>query len=385
MSSKRDYYEILGVEKNVSAEDLKKAYRKKAIQYHPDKNPGNKEAEEKFKELSEAYEVLSSAEKKSAYDRFGHAGVSGMGGGGSGGFGGGFEGFGAGSGNINDIFGDILGDIFGGGGGRRSRGRSRGQGRPGEDLAHQLDISFEEAAFGKTATIEIWRESTCEKCSGTGSKSGKAQTCSTCHGSGEMHYQQGFFTIARPCSTCGGEGIAVKDPCDACRGHGRVQKKARLEVKVPAGIDTGQRLKLSDEGNGGVRGGPNGDLYVTIHVRSHPIFERDGDDVLCDFPISIAQAAMGEEVEVPSLDGKVKVKIPAGTQSHQTLRLKGKGIARLGGYGRGDQLLRVIVEVPTKLNPRQKELMQELQQSFASNECQPMRKNFMGKVKDLFG
>lgn len=385
MAAKRDYYEILEVGKTASAEDLKKSYRKKAIQFHPDKNPGNKEAEEKFKELSEAYEVLSNPEKRSAYDRFGHAGVSGMGAGGPGGGFEGFSGFGGG-GNMNDIFGDILGDIFGqAGGGRRRGGRSRGQGRPGEDLANQLDISFEEAAFGKTATIEIWREAACEKCSGTGSKSGKAQTCPTCHGSGEMHYQQGFFSVSRPCTTCGGEGISIKDPCDTCRGHGRVQKKSRIEVRVPAGIDSGQRLKLTDEGNSGVRGGENGDLYVTVHVRSHAIFERDGDDVLCDVPISLAQAALGDEIEVPSLEGKVKVKIPSGTQSHQTLRLKGKGITRLGSYGRGDQLIRVIVEVPTKLNSKQKELLQDLQKSLVSSDAQPMMKNFLGKVKELFG
>jgi len=382
MASKKDYYEILDVSKTASAEELKKAYRKKAIQHHPDKNPGNKEAEEKFKELSEAYEVLSNPEKRSAYDRFGHAGVSGMGGGG----GQGFEGFGGfgGNGNINDIFGDILGDIFGQGGGGRRR-RSRSQGRDGEDLAHQLDISFEEAAFGKTATLEIWREAACEKCTGTGSKSQKAQSCPTCHGSGEMHYQQGFFSVARPCTTCNGEGMIIKDPCDACNGRGRIQKKSRIEVRVPAGIDTGQRLKLADEGNSGVRGGANGDLYVTIRVKSHPIFEREGDDVLCDVPISITQASIGEEIEVPSLEGKVKVKIPPGTQSHQTLRLKGKGITRLGGYGRGDQLIRVLVEIPTKLNSRQKELMQELQKSFVATECQPMTKKFLGKVKELFG
>lgn len=385
MAAKRDYYEILEVGRSVSAEELKKAYRKKAVQHHPDKNPGNAEAEEKFKELTEAYQVLSDPEKRKVYDQFGHAGLSGMGGGGGGGPGG-FGGYGGGA-DINDIFGDIFGDLFGGGQSRRrggGRGAGRARGRPGEDLQQAAEISFEESAFGTAKTMELWREVACETCSGTGSRTGKAQSCGTCGGAGEVHYQQGFFSLSRPCPACGGEGIQVKDPCSSCSGHGRKQKKSRIEVKIPAGIDSGQRLKLSGEGNSGARGGPNGDLYIAVQVKAHPLFERDGDDVLCDVPITITQAAMGDEIEVPSLDGKVKVKIPSGTQSHKTLRLKGKGVAHLGGYGRGDQLIRLIVEVPTKLSSRQRELLEELERSFADNS-QPMMRGFLGKVKDLFG
>ena len=261
--------------------------------------------------------------------------------------------------------------------------RSSG-GRPGEDLSYELDISFEEAAFGKVETIDVWRESACERCNGTGSKSGKAQSCGSCGGAGEVHFQQGFFSVSRPCPACHGEGIQIKDPCDHCRGHGRTQKKSKIEVRIPAGIDSGQRLKLGGEGNSGVRGGGNGDLYVSVQIKPHPIFERDGDNVLCDVPISFAQAALGIEIEVPSLDGKVKVKIPQGTQSHQTLRLKNKGIPHLGGYGRGDQLLRILVETPTKLSNKQKELLQELDKSFGA-ESQPLARSFFGKMKDLFG
>lgn len=377
MAAKRDYYEILGVSRGASAEEIKKAYRQKAVKYHPDKNQGDKVAEEKFKEATEAYEVLTDARKKQAYDQFGHAGVDGMGGGG----GQGFSGFG-GSGNINDVFGDIFGDIFGGGGGRsRRRGYS---GVPGEDLQQEVELSFEDAAFGKVEKLDVWREVSCEPCKGTGSKSGKADTCPTCHGTGEVHFQQGFFTVARTCPTCKGEGISIADPCNSCNGRGRTQKKTKIEVKIPAGIDSEQRLKLADEGNSGVRGGPSGDLYIVIRIRKHPIFEREGDQVLCDIPISFSTAALGAEIEVPSLDGRVKVKIPPGTQSHKTLRLKGKGIARLDGYGRGDQLIRLLVETPANLSKKQKELLKELEETY-NDSSNPMTRGFLDKVKALFG
>lgn len=376
MAAKRDYYEILGVARGASADEVKKAYRQSAIKYHPDKNPGDKVAEEKFKEATEAYEVLSDQKKRQAYDQFGHAGVDGMGG-----FGGGGGGFGGAS--MNDVFSDIFGDIFGGASG--GRGRRRGySGVPGEDLQQQVDLTFEEAAFGKVEKLDVWREVACDTCHGTGSKSGKADSCSTCHGSGEVHFQQGFFTVARTCPTCHGEGISIADPCKTCSGRGRTQKKSKIEVKIPAGIDTGQRLKLSGEGNSGIRGGPNGNLYILVHVRSHAIFERDGDNVLCDVPVSFATAAIGAEIEVPSLEGMVKVKIPSGTQSHRTLRLKGKGIASLDGYGRGDQLCRILIETPTNLSKRQKELLKELEQSY-NESSNPIAKGFLDKVKALFG
>jgi molecular chaperone DnaJ len=376
MSAKRDYYEILGVAKGVSEDELKKAYRQKAIKYHPDKNPGDKVAEEKFKECSQAYEVLSDAKKRQAYDQFGHAGVDGMGAGG-----GGFSGF-SGSANMNDVFSDIFGDIFGGG---SQRGRRRGySGVSGEDLQQEIDINFEDAAFGKVEKIDVWREVACGVCSGTGSKTGKADSCGTCHGSGEVHFQQGFFTVARACPNCRGEGIVIKDPCDSCNGRGRTQKKSKIEVKVPAGIDTGQRLKLSGEGNSGVRGGSSGDLYIAINIRPHSIFQREDDDVICEVPISFPLAAMGGEIEVPSLDGLVKVKIPSGTQSHRILRLKAKGIARLNGYGRGDQLLKIVVETPTNLSKQQKDLLRQLDQTY-NDGSQPMTKGFLNKVKELFG
>lgn len=378
MTAKRDYYEVLGIARGATDDEIKKAYRQKAIKYHPDKNQGDKVAEEKFKECTQAYEVLSDSKKRQAYDQFGHAAVDGSAGGG---FGGGFSGFG-GSSTINDVFSDIFGDIFGGG---TQRGRRRGySGVPGEDLQQEVEISFENAAFGKIEKIDVWREVSCTSCSGTGSKSGKADSCATCHGTGEVHYQQGFFTVARSCPACRGEGISIPDPCGSCNGRGRVQKKSKIEVKIPAGIDSGQRLKLSGEGNSGVRGGPSGDLYIVINVRPHAIFERDQNDVLCDVPISFPLAALGGEIEVPSLDGMVKVKIPAGTQSHKVLRLKGKGISRLDGYGRGDQLLRIVIETPTNLNRQQKELLRQLDQSY-NDSSQPLTKGFLSKVKELFG
>lgn len=380
-TTKRDYYEVLGVSKATSPEDVKKAYRKLAVQFHPDKNPGDKKAEEKFKELSEAYEVLSDPKKKQMYDQFGHAGVGGPGG--AGGFD--FSGFGAGAGGatMNDIFGDIFGDLFGAAGGARSRGGRR-RARAGDDLRTQVDITFEESAFGTEKVITIPKTVECETCHGSGAKPGtQPQNCAQCQGRGEISFQQGFFAISQPCPACRGSGQTIPNPCTSCSGSGHVKKRSQIAVKIPGGVDTGQRLKLSGEGEAGERGGPPGDLYVVINVLPHDFFTREEADVVCEVPITFAQAALGTEIEVPSLEGKVKVKIPAGTQSHKTLRLKGKGLPHLGSYGRGDQLVRVIVEVPTKLTSEQKDLLRQFEEQ-GSDSAHPMHHRFFEKVKNLF-
>lgn len=376
MSTKRDYYEILGVQKNTSKDEIKKAYRKLAMQYHPDRNPGNAEAEAKFKEASEAAEVLLDDEKKARYDQFGHAGMNGQGGfGGAGGFQGDFSDFG-------DIFGDIFGDMLGGGRGR-GRGRGRSGGRPGDDLQMEMEIDFTEAAFGVEKTISLTKNIKCDSCNGTGAKAGSAPTtCDYCHGHGEVRRQQGFFTVATTCPKCQGSGQMIKDPCGTCSGSGKKKKKVDLQVKVPAGIDDGQRLKLSNEGDAGSNGGPNGDLYVVVRIKQHEIFERDEFDVHCTVPVSFSQAALGCELEVPTLSGKVALKIPAGTQAGVKMRLKGKGIQRLGGYGVGDQIVTVHVETPTKLSSEQKEIFKRLSELEASSN--PMSRGFFDKVKDLF-
>lgn len=371
---KRDYYEVLGVGKTASTDEIKKAYRKLAIAYHPDKNPGNKEAEEKFKELSEAYEVLSDDKRRQAYDQFGHAGAQGQG---FGGFEGGFGGA-----SVNDIFGDIFGDLFGGGG--RARGGRRRRGIPGDDLATQLDISFEEASKGVEKIITLSRTVSCDTCSGSGCKAGtQPETCRTCQGRGEVMFQQGFFAVSRPCSDCHGTGQKIANPCGDCRGTGAQRKRSQIAVKVPAGIDDGQKLKLTGEGESGQNGGPPGDLYVSIRVKAHELFTREGADILCDVPITITQAALGAEIEVPTLDGKAKVKIPEGTQSHRILRLKGKGMPFLGSPSRGDQRVRVLVETPTRLSKEQKELLLKLE-SLNQSTSNPMHASFFEKVKNLF-
>ncbi len=379
MSTKRDYYEILGIQKTTPKDEIKKAYRKLAMQFHPDKNPGNAEAEAKFKEASEAAEVLLDDEKKARYDQFGHAGVNG----GQGGFGGGAGGFQNGDfGDFGDIFGDIFGDMLGGGRGR-GRGGRRSTGRPGDDLQMGIDIDFAEAAFGIEKTISLTKNVKCETCSGSGAKAGSSpMTCDYCNGHGEVRRQQGFFTVSSTCPKCNGSGQMIKDPCGTCHGQGKKKKKVDLQVKIPAGIDQGQRLKLSNEGDAGTNGGPNGDLYVVINIRPHDIFERDEFDVHCTVPISFSQAALGAEMEVPTLSGKVSLKIPAGTQSGVKMRLKGKGIQRLGGYGLGDQIVTVHVETPTKLTGEQKELFQRLAE--VDENSNPMSRGFFDKVKDLF-
>ncbi len=370
MASKADYYELLGVGRDTGAEELKKAYRKAALRYHPDRNPGDKAAEEKFKDLSEAYQVLSDPEKRAQYDRFGHAAFEQ----GAGGPGGGFHS----STNFEDIFGDIFGDFFGGGGraGRQARG---------SDLSYSLEVSFEEAAFGTEKTVSIPRRTTCAPCQGTGAKPGtRPQTCGTCRGSGQMRFQQGFFTVARTCSQCGGQGAVVTDPCTECQGAGAVRKTSNLQIKIPGGVDSGSRLKLRGEGEAGPAGGIAGDLYVSIQVGEHPLFERQHNEVICELPISFPQAALGADIEAPTLEGKIKMKVPAGTQSGSVFRLRGKGIVDLRGGGRGDQLVRVVVETPTDLGARQKELLEEFAQ-LNGGEAHPISKGFFDKVKELFG
>lgn len=370
---KRDYYEILSVHKNASEIEIKKAFRKLAIQHHPDKNQGDKEAEEKFKEATEAYEVLSDPQKRAQYDQFGHAGVSGAGGYSGNGFGG----FGTGT-PFGDIFSDIFGDIFGGGGGGR-----RSQGRRGDDLLYNLEISFEDAAFGCEKKIDVPYAKRCNSCNGSGAKPGtEPKICPSCRGAGQMRYQQGFFSVSKTCGQCNGEGKVVDDPCPDCRGKGSTKDTKTLSVKVPGGVETGSRLKLSSEGGQGAKGGPNGDLYVAISVKEHSLFRREDDNVLCEIPISFAQAALGCEIEVPTLEGKVSMKIPDGTQSGKVYRLRGKGITSLQGYGRGDQLVIVKVETPTNLNKRQKELLEEFA-TISGEDAHPMKKGFLDKVMDF--
>jgi molecular chaperone DnaJ len=383
MANKRDYYEILGVSRTSTSDDIKKAYRKLAVQFHPDKNPGDKKAEEQFKELSEAYEVLSDSQKRQMYDQFGHAAASA--GGGPGGFD--FQGFGGGA-SINDIFGDIFGDLFGGapGGARGRGGRRRTGGRPGDDLRTSVDITFEEAAFGAEKVITVPKTVHCDTCAGTGAKPGtQPENCSQCGGRGEVSFQQGVFAISRPCPKCNGAGQTIPNPCTNCSGSGTLRKRSQIAVKIPPGVDTGQRLKLTSEGEAGERGGPPGDLYVVINVLPHDFFTRDDADVICEVPVTFVHAALGAEIEVPTLEGKVKVKIPAGTQSHKILRLKNKGLAKLGSYGRGDQLVRIIVEVPTKLTSEQKDLLKKFSELGASESSHPMHHSFFEKVKNIFG
>lgn len=356
MSTKRDYYDVLGVGKSSDAAEIKKAYRKLAMKYHPDKNPDNKEAEEKFKEINEAYEVLSDETKRKNYDQFGHEGVNGQGFGGAGGFGG--QGFGG----FDDIFGDIFGDMFGGGfgGGRpRRRGPERGA-----DIRQRINISFEEAAFGKKVQVKINRSEECDECHGSGAKPGTSKkTCPTCNGSGQVQSVQrtpfGNIASTRTCSTCNGEGEVIDSPCNKCHGKGSIRKTKTIEVDVPAGIDEGQMIKLSGQGELGTRGGPRGDLYIEISVNAHQLFTREGYDVYLEMPITFAQATLGDDIQVPTLDGKVQYQVPEGTQTGTVFRLKGKGIPKLRTTVRGDQYVKVTVEIPKKLNDKQKELVRQ--------------------------
>ena len=381
MSTKRDYYEVLGVGKSADEKEIKKAYRKLAMQYHPDRNPDNKEAEEKFKEINEAYEVLSDETKRRNYDQFGHEGVNGQGFGGQG-FGGGFS-----SGGFEDIFGDIFGDMFGGGFGGSSRQRRRGPER-GADIRQNITIDFEEAAFGKKVSIKINRSEECDKCSGTGAKPGTSKkTCPTCNGTGEVRTVQrtpfGNIASSRPCSTCGAEGEIIESPCDKCHGTGSTRKVKTIEVDIPAGIDDGQMIKLSGQGEVGSKGGPRGDLYIVVSIRNHSLFTREGYDVYLEMPVSFSQVALGGEIEVPTLDGKVVYNVPAGTQTGTVFRLREKGIKKLRGNSRGDQYVKVVVETPKHLSDRQKELLRELAKE-SGDEVHEKRKSFGQKIEDMF-
>lgn len=369
--SKRDYYEVLGVERGASEQDIKKAYRRLAMKNHPDRNPDDETAKARFQEASEAYEVLSDAEKRGAYDRYGHEAVDGMAGAGAGGFGGG--------GSFSDIFGDVFGDIFGGGGGRR------GGPQRGSDLRYTLEIDLEQAVKGTTAKIKIPTLVGCEPCDGSGAKPGsKPVTCTTCGGVGQVRMQQGFFSVQQTCPACHGKGKTISDPCTSCRGQGRVEETKTLSVKVPPGVDTGDRIRLAGEGEAGGDGGPAGDLYVQMAVKAHPLFERDGKHLFCEVPISIADAALGGELEVPTLDGRVKLKIPPETQTGKQFRLRGRGIKPVRGGAVGDLLCRVVVETPVNLNKKQKELLEEFQRSLEGDSHSPKRKSWFDGVKDFF-
>jgi len=343
--TKRDYYEILGVPPNADDGEIKKAYRQLALKYHPDRNPGNKEAEERFKEASEAYEVIRDPEKRSLYDRFGHEGLRGTG----------FSGF-SGFEDIFSSFSDIFEDFFGFGTGRRRATAPK----KGADLRYDLTISFMDAVLGKEKEIEIERFEVCGTCKATGIQPGtKKETCAACRGSGQVIHSQGFFTLRTTCSRCRGQGFFIPHPCENCRGTGKVKKPKKIPLKIPAGVDTGSRLRVSGEGMEGERGGRPGDLYVVLNVEPHPFFERQGDDVLCQIPISFPQAALGAEMEVPTLNGSKKLTIPPGTQSGEVFTLRSLGIPHLHGFGKGDQHIHVVVKIPTKLNKRQKELLKE--------------------------
>jgi molecular chaperone DnaJ len=364
--SKRDYYEVLGVDKNASEADIKKAYRRLAVRYHPDKNPGDHEAEENFKEAAEAYSVLSDAQKRSRYDRFGHAGVGGAGGGG----------YDPGFTNIEDIF-DLFGfgDMFGGGARRSTVQR-------GADLRYDYQITLEEAAEGKDAKIEIPRLETCGSCDGKGTAEGtEPETCITCSGSGQTRFQQGFFSVMRTCPNCAGKGRIIKDPCSQCRGAGRTEKKKVLEVKIPAGVDADSRLRVTGEGEAGVNGGPSGDLYVFIHVKEHDYFERQGSNLYTSVPISFAQAALGADIEVRTLDESESLKIPAGTQTGTVFRIKGEGMPALGGRGKGDLFVAVTLVTPKSLSKEQRKLLEKLSEV---EDTDFEDEGFIDKVRNIF-
>jgi molecular chaperone DnaJ len=367
---KADYYDTLGVQKNVGQEEIKKAYRKQALKFHPDKNAGDKAAEERFKEINEAYVVLSDPEKRQLYDRYGHAAFTG---GGAGGFRDsdfGFRGF-------EDIFSDVFGDIFG-------TGRRGGRGARGADLRYHLTIDFTEAVFGVEAKIQVPRHEACEHCGGSGAEPPtQPETCPICRGTGQIRTQQGFFAVSRTCSHCRGTGRFIKSPCKQCRGSGKVKKSRTLTVKVPHGVESGTRLRLSGEGEKGSSGAPPGDLYVVIEVRPHQIFAREGNDIVVIVPITFPEAALGADIEVPTIEGLVKMKVKPGTQSGETHVIRGKGVPHLSGYGRGDQHVIIQVETPTKLSRRQRDILEEFSRE-SREETHPETRGFFEKVKEIF-
>jgi molecular chaperone DnaJ len=388
MSNKRDYYEVLGTSKGASADEIKKAYRRMAIKYHPDKNPGDSAAEEKFKEVGEAYEVLSNEQKKAAYDRFGHAAFA------KGGGGGGGAGFGGGAGGFHDPFevfrevfgggggggGGIFDELFGGGGGR---GQQTGP-RRGSDLRYDLEIGFQEAVLGCEKEISINKLDKCSKCDGRGGESGsKITSCGTCGGRGQVVRSRGIFSVAQTCPDCEGAGQKMERPCRQCQGSGRKEGRSRIKLRIPAGVDTGARLRSSGNGEAGTHGGPAGDLYVVLHVKDHDVFTRDGDDLICEVPITFPQAALGADMDVPSMDGTTRVKIPAGTQSGTVFRVKGKGVKNVQGYGTGDLLVRVFVEVPKKLTLKQRAKLEEFAETCDDN-MHPDSAGFFARAKDFF-
>ena len=380
----KDFYKTLGVDQNASAEDIKKAYRKQAMKYHPDQNKDNAEAEAKFKEVNAAYDILKDDDKRAAYDRYGEAAFDGSMGGGAGGgnpFGaGGFQGFG---GNFSDIFEDMFGEAMGGG--RRSTGGAQ----RGADMQYAMEITLEDAFGGKEETITVPLNDTCDNCKGSGAQEGKKpEECSTCNGAGRIRAQQGFFTIERACSTCGGQGQVIKDPCKKCSGQGRVRREKTLKVNVPKGIDSGRRIRLSGEGEAGMRGGPSGDLYILINVKPHKFFQRDGANLYCRVPIAMTTATLGGDIEVPTIDGKrSKVKVPGGTQTGQQFRLKEKGMPVIQSSGMGDMYIEIFVETPVNLNTKQKEAFKKLDQDLSGKDGKkysPESSGFVNRMKDLW-
>lgn len=374
----QDYYDLLGVDRSADPAAIKSAFRKLAMKYHPDRNPGDEEAEKKFKEIGEAYEVLSDEQKKAAYDRFGHAAFQngGMGGAGGGGMGG------MGAGAFSDIFEDIFGDFMGGGGGR---GRQRNSAQRGADLKYDLDVTLQEAFNGVEKEVSIPSSEACDVCEGSGAKPGTSPTvCGTCGGAGRVRAQQGFFTVERTCPTCQGQGEVIADPCTNCGGQGRVRKTRTLQVDVPAGVEDGTRIRLTGEGEAGLRGGPFGDLYMFVTVDEHDLFERDGPDLYCDVYVPMPTAALGGEVEVPTIEGgRVKIKIPEGSQSGTKFRLRSSGMTQLRRKTRGDMFVELRVEVPTNLSARQKELLREFSEAGGGEDC-PKSNDFLGKAKDFW-
>ena len=376
--AKRDFYDVLGLNRDASDDEIKKAYRKLAMKHHPDRNPDNPKAEDHFKEAKEAYEILSDGQKRAAYDQYGHAGVdqqAGMGGG----FGG------AGAGGFSDAFGGIFDEIFGGSGGRGGGGRANVY--RGADLRYNLEITLEQAAFGTETKIRIPTMEVCEPCKGSGAKAGtQPKTCPTCQGSGQVRLQQGFFSIQQTCPKCHGTGKFIAEPCGSCHGAGRTKQHKTLAVKIPSGVDEGDRIRLSGEGEHGINGGPSGDLYVQIHLKAHSVFQREQNDLHCEMPISFTTAALGGEIEIPTLDTVAKIKIPAETQSGKIFRLRGKGIKGVRSHAHGDLLCHVVVETPVDLTDRQKELLRELEESSLGDNGRhnPRAKSWMDKVKEFF-